>query len=194
MGIALQQIRSTRVRSAQARGAAARLVSTAAAALLVLVAAGCGDEQPSTESTQDESGVVVYFVEDGALKPVVQESSAKVAAMNPQGRAALAVKTLFQDEPDGDDGHATFWGRGCVSGAAVKSLTNNAGQIVLTLGGAGGQVCAKSGAEDTLQQQQLAWTLVKNFEADPTTPIKVIGQNGAAIWDGLVADEGVLAG
>lgn len=184
MGYALQHRRFAGVRPARA-------LAATAATLLVLATAGCGDEQPAEAAK--ESGVVVYFVQDGALKPVAQESSAKVESMSPQGRAALAVKTLLQDEPAEDASHDTLWGRSCVSGASVKSLTNNGGKITLSLGGAGSQVCTKTGAEDVLQQQQLAWTVVENFEVDPATPIKVIGPNGAAVWQGLVADEKVLA-
>lgn len=185
---ALQQSRSTVVRRP------ARVAGALAATLVVLATAGCGDEDPAAKAADDPSGVVVFFVEDGALKPVVQESSERTDGMAPQGRASLALKTLLREEPAKDAGHTTLWGRACVSGASVKSLSNNSGKIVVKLGGAGGRVCTKSGAEDQLQQQQFAWTLVKNFEVDPSTPITLVGNNGAVIWDSLLADEKVLAG
>lgn len=185
MGHGELKVRSTWVCSARA-------VAVAASVLLVLTTAGCGDEQ--SPAAADEAGVPVYFVEDGKLKPVLQESSKPVDSMRPQGRAELAVRALLRDEPAEDAGHSTHWGRSCVSGASIKSLTNNAGRITLTLGGAGGRVCTKKGVEDELQQQQLAWTIVENFDVDPSTPIAVIGQNGAAIWESLVADESLLAG
>lgn len=184
MGRALHKVRPSATRSTRTR-----LLGLPVALLLLVGATGCGNEDAAAGAEGGEGALVVYMVKDGAVTPVFQESTAQVKAMRPQGRAVLAVNTLFQEAPESDAPHTTYWGAACVTGATVASLTNNAGQVTLTLGGAGGRVCSQDGEAEELQRQQLAWTIIDNLEVDASTPIKVVGHNTAVIWDGLLADD-----
>lgn len=168
------------------------LAAVSAAIALVLLT-GCGGDDGDSDSEKGSVGIPVYFVDDaGKLSPVDQELSGG-DRMRGQGRAMAALEALVALTPEEGSGLTSHWGGKCGVGAGVESLQKDGDLITIKMRGAAGVTCNRSGAEEAQQRQQLAWTVVTNLDAAPSTPVQMYGPNGALMFKDVVADESFLA-
>jgi hypothetical protein len=161
----------------------------------LVVVAGCGSDAGGEggEGEAEASTVTVYWVDgDGKLSAVEREVEG-ADRMRPQGRAVAAVQELMLTTPAKDDDLISHWGGRCAVGAKVEDLAEEGRVVTLRVRGAAGVMCQRKGAALAQQRQQLAWTVVENLEADPSTPVRLYGPNGAVMWEDVVADEKFLA-
>ncbi|MFC6695044.1 hypothetical protein [Nocardioides daphniae] len=165
------------------------------ATLVALTASACGDDDGKGAASAEASGssVKVFMVDDDGNLVGVEKEVDGAEQMRPQGRALAAVKLLVSTTTAKGDSPLSHWGGRCAAGAKVEGLEEEGRVISVRVNGPAGVMCSRSGAELTQQRQQLAWTVIENMGADPSTPVRLYGPNRAVMWEDVVASEKVLA-
>jgi hypothetical protein len=160
-----------------------------AAALVALLAAGCGataggDGVASVSSTANE--VTVYYYEVVEKRPELHRQPFRLVPVNvaveDTGDAATnAVGGLLQNEPAGDRLHTTWHGDNCAPAGAVRAVHRSPDLITVDLVAvsdsdeAGRAVCDMSQEGAAIQVQQMVWTVHRATGSDAPVQIMIEG-------------------